>query len=68
MIKNLCVVVKILQVAVGFAHIVAVTTQTSVYSWGSNDQGQLGHGDTVTRSTPTVIEALKGRNIQRYMN
>lgn len=26
-----------------------ITQQGTVYSWGPNELGQLGHGDTVTR-------------------
>ena len=37
-----------------------------VYSWGNNDDYQLGHGDNKNRDSPTFIEslAMKGRVIQ----
>ena len=49
----------------GFSHIVAVNNEHVVYSWGENGHGQLGHGDTKSRGTPDLIEALKGRSILR---
>jgi alpha-tubulin suppressor-like RCC1 family protein len=36
----------------------ALTTDGKLYSWGTNASGQLGLGDTVTRSTPTLITTL----------
>ena len=33
----------------------AVTTNGRVYSWGSNNRGQLGDGTKTNRSTPTLI-------------
>ena len=53
------------QVSVGFSHIVAVNNEHVVYSWGENSHGQLGHGDTKSRVAPEMIEALKGRPILR---
>jgi E3 ubiquitin-protein ligase HERC2 len=31
-----------------------------VYSWGCNDCGRLGHGDTLARTAPTLVEQLEG--------
>lgn len=33
-----------------------------LWSWGDNENGQLGHGDTNDRETPKLIEALKGKH------
>ncbi|KAH3743476.1 ADPribosylation factor subfamily protein [Pelomyxa schiedti] len=54
----------IAQIAAGCtaSHSIAVTKKNSVYSWGSNEHGQLGLGDTLNRSTPTEIATLKGKN------
>ena len=38
---------------------------TAVYSWGHNTHGQLGHGDTRNRNDPVVIDALRGKNIEK---
>ena len=40
-----------------------VTADTSVYSWGKNEYGQLGHGNREYRHHPTLVAGLKGRNI-----
>ena len=41
-----------------FLFFIALTNENQLYSFGYNDRGQLGHGDTETRTTPTLIEAL----------
>ena len=51
----------------GYGHIIAVTYEHTVYSWGDNGHGQLGHGDTMARSSPQLVETLKGRPILRYI-
>lgn len=38
-----------------------LTRSGLIYSWGSNDAGQLGHRDTIHRSTPHKIEALSNK-------
>lgn len=44
-------------------HSVIVTDDGLTMTFGRNDKGQLGLGDTETRTTPTVLEAFKGINI-----
>ena len=34
-----------------------------VFPLGRNEKGQLGHGDTLRRDVPTLIECLKDVNI-----
>ena len=53
------------QVAVGYSHMVAVTVNLTVFSWGDNSRGQLGHGDTQLRTQPVLIESLNDKNIKR---
>jgi alpha-tubulin suppressor-like RCC1 family protein len=36
---------------------------SQVYSWGRNDRGQLGLGDAIDRSTPTLIPVLNNINV-----
>ena len=59
--------VFIFQVAVGYSHIIAVTDELNVYSWGHNSHGQLGQGDQLTRNNPVLVESLNGRNIKKYV-
>ncbi|KAJ8764710.1 hypothetical protein K2173_007799 [Erythroxylum novogranatense] len=48
------------QVAAGLNFTVFLTRQGHVYTCGTNAHGQLGHGDTVDRPTPTIVEQLEG--------
>ncbi|XP_075005669.1 putative E3 ubiquitin-protein ligase HERC4 isoform X3 [Calonectris borealis] len=46
-------------IAAGGAHSAAVSLSGAVYSWGKNDFGQLGLGDTEDRDRPTYVGALE---------
>ena len=46
---------QIVMVAAGAAHSVALGTNGRVWTWGSNDDGQLGHNDTRQRLVPTQL-------------
>ena len=48
--------VKIL--AAGVSHSLAVTDDNQIYTWGQNDYGQLGVGDTTNRRLPTAVSDL----------
>ena len=50
-------------IACGRTHSVAVTSDGDLYSWGSGDDGVLGHGDTTSRASPTLCDALRGRQV-----
>ena len=42
------------------SHIIALTSEQMVFTWGDGRRGQLGHGELETwRSTPHCVEALK---------
>ena len=49
------------QIAAGHYHFAAVTDQPSfnLYTWGQNQNGQLGHGDAITRRKPTRVMSMK---------
>ncbi|XP_015899091.3 ultraviolet-B receptor UVR8 isoform X1 [Ziziphus jujuba] len=47
------------QVAAGLNFTVFLTRRGHVYTCGTNTLGQLGHGDTIDRPTPKVIELLE---------
>ncbi|KAK7862054.1 hypothetical protein R5R35_011478 [Gryllus longicercus] len=53
-------------VACGSAHTIAVSIDgKTVWSFGSGDNGKLGHGDTHKTARPKVIEALQGMHIHK---
>ncbi|KAF9967064.1 hypothetical protein BGZ70_000231 [Mortierella alpina] len=47
----------------GEAHMLALDTEGTLYSWGSGRHGQLGHGDLASLSAPKAIEALQSIRI-----
>ncbi|XAR68362.1 hypothetical protein NMG60_11003461 [Bertholletia excelsa] len=47
------------QVAAGLSFTMFLSRQGHVYTCGTNAHGQLGHGDTLDRPTPTIIEHLQ---------
>ncbi|KAF3442129.1 hypothetical protein FNV43_RR16045 [Rhamnella rubrinervis] len=47
------------QVAAGLNFTVFLSRRGHVYTCGTNTLGQLGHGDTVDRPTPKVVELLE---------
>jgi len=54
---------KIVQVACGSNHSFALTQSGKVISWGLNNEGQLGLGDTESHESPGVIESLSGLGV-----
>ena len=48
------------QIQCGALHTVGLTKKGEVFTWGDNDDGQLGHADKTYRSVPTKIAALDG--------
>ncbi|XP_074004043.1 probable E3 ubiquitin-protein ligase HERC4 [Numenius arquata] len=51
--------IPLAQIAAGGAHSATVSLSGAMYSWGKNDFGQLGLGDTKDRSCPSYIGALE---------
>jgi hypothetical protein len=51
--------VRIRSVAAQDEHILALGWDGRVSSWGSNDHGQLGHGDKLARPSPAPVEGLE---------
>lgn len=49
----------------GEDHVIVVTTEKQVYSWGSGDKGQLGHGNTESKLKPELVQSLNGKSISR---
>ncbi|KFO86828.1 E3 ISG15--protein ligase HERC5, partial [Buceros rhinoceros silvestris] len=51
--------IPLAQIAAGGAHSAAVSLSGAVYSWGKNDFGQLGLGDSEDRDCPSYVGALE---------
>jgi alpha-tubulin suppressor-like RCC1 family protein len=49
---------KIIAVALGGSHSIALAEDGTVYTWGNNSNGQLGDNSTTQRETP--VKVLKG--------
>ena len=50
-------------VAAGDLHTLCITADGSLFSWGENDRGQLGVGDTEDRQVPTLVTGLQGKQV-----
>ena len=48
------------QVAAGLSFTMFLTREGQVYTCGTNTYGQLGHGDTLDRASPKLVEPLEG--------
>eukprot|EP00301_Raphidiophrys_heterophryoidea_P007651 c12931_g1_i1.p1 GENE.c12931_g1_i1~~c12931_g1_i1.p1 ORF type:complete len:1559 (-),score=432.66 c12931_g1_i1:355-4953(-) len=59
--------ISIKQVALGHAHSAVLTMAGHVYTWGSNDHGQLGHGGKTDANTPTLVDTLENDTV-RYIS
>ncbi|KAL9233360.1 hypothetical protein vseg_008375 [Gypsophila vaccaria] len=49
---------KVVQICCGWRHTLAITDRNNLFSWGRGTNGQLGHGDSADRNSPTIIDAL----------
>ncbi|GJM91870.1 hypothetical protein PR202_ga08288 [Eleusine coracana subsp. coracana] len=52
------------EISCGAYHVAVLTSRTEVYTWGKGANGRLGHGDTDDRNTPTLVEALKDKQVR----
>ncbi|EFJ17371.1 hypothetical protein SELMODRAFT_179009 [Selaginella moellendorffii] len=55
---------EIRQIACGDSHCLAVTADGEVYSWGRNQNGQLGLGDTDDSLVPHKLLAFEGVSVK----
>uniref|UniRef100_A0A8C1NHQ4 RCC1 domain containing 1 n=1 Tax=Cyprinus carpio TaxID=7962 RepID=A0A8C1NHQ4_CYPCA len=58
--RPLCSKLCAVSLALGSEHAVLLTSDGTVYSWGSGSHGQLGHGALTSQEEPQVVEALWG--------
>lgn len=54
---------KVVSIATGSLHCVACTDGGEVYTWGDNDEGQLGDGTVTAIQRPRLVTALQGKHI-----
>ncbi|XP_010269341.1 PREDICTED: uncharacterized protein LOC104606031 isoform X2 [Nelumbo nucifera] len=52
------------EIACGAYHVAVLTSRTEVYTWGKGANGRLGHGDTDDKNSPTLVEALKDKQVK----
>uniref|UniRef100_A0A1D1XGZ2 Putative E3 ubiquitin-protein ligase HERC1 n=2 Tax=Anthurium amnicola TaxID=1678845 RepID=A0A1D1XGZ2_9ARAE len=52
------------EIACGAYHVAVLTSRTEVYTWGKGANGRLGHGDTNDRNCPSLVEALKDKQVR----
>ena len=52
---------KIVQVACGEGHTIALATDGEVFAWGAGDGGRLGLGDVRSRVSPQQLSFFRGR-------
>ncbi|XP_049884481.1 probable E3 ubiquitin-protein ligase HERC2 isoform X2 [Pectinophora gossypiella] len=55
----------IVSIATGSLHCVACTDTGEVYTWGDNDEGQLGDGTTLAAQRPRLLMALQGKRVTK---
>ncbi|XWS51109.1 hypothetical protein CRYUN_Cryun12cG0148300 [Craigia yunnanensis] len=56
---------RIEEIACGSYHIAVRSSDAKIYTWGKGANGQLGHGDNADRNIPTLVEALKNKQVKR---
>lgn len=49
---------KIVQMCTGFIHLIALSQDGNVYSWGNGTSGRLGHGDQSNKNVPHKIDSI----------
>ena len=57
---------KVVAVAAGWSHSLALTSDGQVFAWGSNSYGQLGNNSTTTSHVPVAVDttgALAGKTV-----
>lgn len=55
---------NIVEIACGAYHVAVLTSRTEVYTWGKGANGRLGHGDIDDRNVPSLVEALKDKQVK----
>jgi alpha-tubulin suppressor-like RCC1 family protein len=53
------------EVSCGAYHVAVLTAKKEVYTWGKGANGRLGHGDMGDCRIPTLVEALKNKQVKK---
>jgi alpha-tubulin suppressor-like RCC1 family protein len=58
---------KIRQISFGNGHVVALTRDGAIYTWGKNEHGQLGQGKKLPKQSykPLLVPGLQGKVIKQ---
>ncbi|XP_024316784.1 PH, RCC1 and FYVE domains-containing protein 1 isoform X3 [Brachypodium distachyon] len=51
------------EISSGSSHVAVLTMNGKVFTWGKGTEGQLGLGNYVDRSSPTLVEALEDKQV-----
>ncbi|KAK7390256.1 hypothetical protein VNO78_25555 [Psophocarpus tetragonolobus] len=54
----------VVEISCGAHHVAILTTKGELYTWGMGANGRLGHGDVEDKKSPTLVVALKDRNVK----
>ncbi|KAG4185905.1 hypothetical protein ERO13_A08G009900v2 [Gossypium hirsutum] len=52
------------EISCGAYHVAVLTSRTEVYTWGKGANGRLGHGNVDDKNSPTLVEALKDKQVK----
>ncbi|KAF6153057.1 hypothetical protein GIB67_034779 [Kingdonia uniflora] len=52
------------EIACGAYHVAVLTSRTEVYTWGKGANGRLGHSGTEDKNSPSLVEALKDKQVK----
>ena len=58
---------SILDISAGFGHTAAVSDQGHLFSWGFNEEGQLGLGHEESVDTPTLVDTFPDQDSSKYV-
>jgi alpha-tubulin suppressor-like RCC1 family protein len=53
----------VISITCGEYHTAVLTSGGNVFTWGANDHGQLGHGDTTARLRPELVRSLRSNKV-----
>ena len=54
---------RIIQVACGRVHTLALTDAGMIWAWGTGAEGALGQGDKIDHPEPVLVTALQGTRV-----